>query len=158
MEVRCIARKMASDPLRAGVILSSIPLLLAGVEMGLSGRPLPVSYLIMVSVVLYTLLSLVSSPLRIPPLVLALGLHVGALISYYSDPLILPLIIIERGQNGDSINIDLIQVLLLLEASNIPNIKTACSSIEGENKNTLTEEEGDTGRESPAREEEAAVV
>ena len=158
MGARCLAREVAGSPLRIGITLSSIPLLVVGVGIGLSGKPLSVSYLVMTSVLVYTLLSLVSSPLRVPPLILALGLHVGALASYYSNPLILPLIIIERSPNGSSINIDLIQVLLLLEASNIPNLKAACTATQGESKNTLMEEEGDTGREDSARASEAAVV
>ena len=43
--------------------------------------------------------------------------HIGAVAAYYSNPLILPLIIIERSITGKySINIDIVQLALLYEA------------------------------------------
>ena len=43
------------------------------------------------------------------------ALHIGSIISYYSRPLILPLVIIERSHLHKSINIDFVQIIILIE-------------------------------------------
>ena len=151
MAAQCLAKAASRRPLLALSILVSIPLLVASTTIGLSGDPLLVSYLITTSIIIYAILSLVSSPLRLLPLAFALGSHVGALVSYYSDPLILPLMIIERGPDGTSINLDLVQILLLLEAPNVASPRHVCLE-EGESKIGP-----EPGREESGRGDEARV-
>lgn len=43
------------------------------------------------------------------------SLHAGAIISYYSHPVILPFVIIERSGEHVSLNIDFVQIVILSE-------------------------------------------
>ncbi|MCS7107690.1 MAG: hypothetical protein NZ902_06285 [Acidilobaceae archaeon] len=63
----------------------------------------------------YILISYTSPSLRYYPLALLVGIHVGAVLTYYTKPLPLPFLIVEMSPFGAAINVDLVQVLLAYE-------------------------------------------
>jgi hypothetical protein len=46
---------------------------------------------------------------------LTLGLHIGAVTSYYSNPIVLPLLVIERWGERSVINLDIVQLIIAYE-------------------------------------------
>jgi hypothetical protein len=88
---------------------------LMGATITLAGGPMGASVLVDVSIVAYALLIASSVYARHTVLALALGAHIAAILKYYSSPIPLPFIIIERGSHGYSLNIDLVQIILAYE-------------------------------------------
>ncbi|MEM0491034.1 MAG: hypothetical protein QXO93_01755 [Acidilobaceae archaeon] len=92
-----------------------ISLLLVGLTLGLNSRPEISSYMIIGGVLAYLITSIIIPKTRWIPLALTLGIHIGSIITYYSDPLVLPFIVIERHMGKQAINIDIIQILIAYE-------------------------------------------
>ena len=87
--------------------------------LGLSGNPELVSIVMWLLLAFYLVSSAISDDVKLRLLsVLAMAsLHFGAIISYYSNPLLLPFVIIERNAGHSSINIDFVQAILVFEAA-----------------------------------------
>ncbi|MDM7275730.1 MAG: hypothetical protein P3X22_006415 [Thermoprotei archaeon] len=79
------------------------------------GNILTASMAIVGLIVAYLILALFAIPIRWIPLAAALGAHLGFVTIYYSNPLILPLIIVERLGDKASINIDIVQLAVAYE-------------------------------------------
>ncbi len=79
------------------------------------GHPLAASMTIVGLLVAYLVLALFTTPIRWIPLAAALGIHLGSVMTYYSNPLILPLIVVERLGDKASINIDIVQLAIAYE-------------------------------------------
>lgn len=70
---------------------------------------------VIIGIVAYALISIFLPSLRLFPLLFAFGAHVSAVLFLYSDPIPLPLFVIERGAPGIVINVDIVQIALLYE-------------------------------------------
>ncbi|GBF08651.1 hypothetical protein apy_03760 [Aeropyrum pernix] len=90
------------------------------------GGPEAASLVVSLSLVTYLALSLFETRLRLAPLAASVGAHVGAVASYYSNPLPLPFIVVERGSQGAIINIDIVQIVVLTEIANLLVSAPAC--------------------------------
>lgn len=108
----------------AYILLCAIMLIL-GLILGFNGRPEVTSYMIAGGIVAYLITSILIPVARWAPLMLTLGIHIGAIISYYSNPIVLPFVIVERWGERTIINIDVIQVILAYEiiASSLPRLR-----------------------------------
>ena len=96
-------------------ILIALTALITGLLLGLRGRPELLSYMIIGGIIAYLITLIVSSGVRWIPLMLTIGLHVGAIVSYYSNPIVLPLIVIERWGDKSVVNLDIIQLIIAYE-------------------------------------------
>jgi len=67
----------------------------------------------------YLLLSVFESSWRLPFLASAVSAHIASVILYYSNPLPLPFAIIERSSHGVAIDIDIVQLLVVIEAASV---------------------------------------
>ncbi len=98
------------------IILSAFVALIF-LTIGLSGNPRLVSSIIWITLAIYIILLSVEGYAEFAWLavVAMVSAHIGALVSYYSNPLVLPFVIIERGRGHESLNIDIVQIVLLVE-------------------------------------------
>ena len=89
---------------------------------------------VVIGLIGYLALSMLDSPWRLPLLASSLAAHISALAMYYSNPLLLPLAIVERGPQGSVVNIDLVQIAMMAEASmalyRLPEARAKCSEAE----------------------------
>ncbi len=119
------------------IIASAWSLLLSFSVSLLSGAEVS-STIITLSVIGYLLASALDAPLRLPLLVSAVGAHIASLITYYSNPIPLPLIVLERSSTGIVANIDIVQLIAMSESAYA--LKTASCQRAGE-KDSKTPEE-----------------
>lgn len=63
----------------------------------------------------YLLVSYASPSSRHYPLAFLVGIHVGAVLTYYTRPVPLPFLIVELSPFGPTLNIDIVQVLVAYE-------------------------------------------
>ena len=96
-------------------VFSSLVAFITGLILAFNKGPSISSYMVTGGIVAYLVTSLLIPKARWIPLALTLGLHVGAITTYYSNPLVLPLIIIERWGERSSLNIDVVQLILAYE-------------------------------------------
>jgi len=88
---------------------------LIGGTIAVAGGPYATSIIVDIAIIAYALL-ITSDPLtRHTAIALALGAHITAIIKYYSSPIPLPFIILERGGHGTTINIDIVQLTIAYE-------------------------------------------
>ncbi len=83
--------------------------------LGISGKPTVSSITISLLIIVYAVTISLSESYIKYVLVALVSTHIGSIISYYSSPLILPFVIIERSANYSSINIDFVQIILAYE-------------------------------------------
>lgn len=83
-----------------------------GLTMGYAAGPFGASVVVDVAIVAYAVLLSTYVEARWIPLSLAIGTHLAAILSYYSHPIPLPFLILERGKHGYTMNIDLVQALI----------------------------------------------
>ncbi len=96
-------------------ILVALAALTLGLILGLNGRPELSSYMVVGGIIAYLISSITYHKARWVPLMLTLGLHIGAITSYYSNPIVLPLLIIERWGEKSVINLDIVQLIIAYE-------------------------------------------
>ncbi|MEB3765506.1 MAG: hypothetical protein GSR77_05010 [Desulfurococcales archaeon] len=99
-------------------ILEYIALFFIGLvffTLGISGKPAVSSITISLLIIVYAITISLSESYIKYVLVALVSTHIGSIISYYSSPLILPFVIIERSTNYSSINIDFVQIILAYE-------------------------------------------
>ncbi len=95
-------------------VVITFAILIGGTIVQASGS-FAASVLVDVSIIAYALL-LTSDPIyRHSALALALGAHIVAIAKYYSHPLIAPFLIFERSSHGTTINIDIVQIVIVYE-------------------------------------------
>ncbi|MCE4599666.1 MAG: hypothetical protein F7C81_05660 [Desulfurococcales archaeon] len=111
-----------------------------GFTMGATLGPRRTSMAIIAAIILYMITTSMLPRTRIIFLLIAATLHIGALTSYYSNPIILPLIIIEQAHNKYSLNIDIVQLAILYEARLQIQALKACKTRQPENTKTPEEE------------------
>ncbi|MCE4602110.1 MAG: hypothetical protein F7C08_02055 [Desulfurococcales archaeon] len=147
MALACIAAKTQKHPLEIGILILSI---LIFSTLGATLGPYRTSITIMGLLLIYILLQGASTPLRLIPLVAAASTHIAAVLAYYSNPLILPLVILERSTiHGYSINIDIVQIALLYEARQILKNPPICREEEPEDTKTPPEDTLEPGDQAP---------
>lgn len=73
---------------------------------------------VILGIVAYAMISLFLPDLRLFPVFFALGAHAAAVAHLYSDPIPIPLAVIERGEQGAVINVDIVQMILAYELAN----------------------------------------
>ncbi len=98
-------------------VLVSVAALMVGLVLSLRGRPELSSYMVVGGVVAYLITSIIYHRARWIPLMLTLGLHIGAVATYYSNPIVLPLVIVERWGERSAINIDIVQLIVAYEVA-----------------------------------------
>ena len=102
------------DALKAYIALLVLAIA-AGATITLAGGPMGASIIVDIAIIAYALL-LTSDPIdRHVVLAVAVGAHTAAILLYYSHPLILPFVVLERGKHGTTLDIDLVQILLAYE-------------------------------------------
>jgi hypothetical protein len=112
------------------------------------------SSVVVVSLAGYLILSLLESPWRLPFLVSAATAHAVNVALHYSNPIPLPLFVVERAGDAASLNLDIVQVALLAEASLAASAAQEAAparcgeEIEGEGGGGEAEEGGAAGGES----------
>jgi hypothetical protein len=106
-------------------VLLALTALVLGLILGLRGRPELSSYMVVGGILAYLITSIVYHRARWIPLMLTLGLHIGAVLSYYSNPIVLPMVVIERWGERSAINLDIVQLIIAYElvTTSIPRIK-----------------------------------
>jgi len=113
--VKCVAGSAA----RPHVVAVTVLLTLAILPFALAGSPRLSSTIIVAMVLGYAVSSIVYPVARWAFLVAALVAHAASIAIYYTNPLILPFVILEREGGRYSINIDVIQLILIYEVRNI---------------------------------------
>ena len=108
----CGLRRILANPIVIGL---SIVGAIAGATVGIAGDPRASSFFIMTMLFAYTLLSINGLPYRLAPLAAMIAAHIASIASYYSNPLLLPLIVVERAGDRYSVNLDVVQVALVYE-------------------------------------------
>ncbi len=147
MALACIAAKIQEHPLEVAILLLSI---LIFSTLGATLGPYRTSITIMGLLLLYILLQGASTPVRLIPLAAAAAAHIAAVLAYYSHPLILPLVVLERSPtHGYSINIDIIQIAILYEARQILKNPPICAEKEPEDTKTPPEDTLEPGDQAP---------
>jgi len=124
----CSRGRPVSTPIAASMIVSALTAaVLASMEKELAYS------VIIVSLLGYLALSLLDVSWRLPLLASALAAHATSVALYYSNPIPLPLLILERGAQGYTLNIDIVQVALLAEASTLlSRMSVPCEEQPGE--------------------------
>jgi len=77
--------------------------------------PLAASAIIGLSIIGYAIALSIAPEYRRIFLATALGAHVTAILLYYSNPVPLPFFILERAPEGTTLNVDVVQLVLLYE-------------------------------------------
>ncbi len=90
--------------------------LLVGATLGGLSGPYGASVMVASMIVLYAIALSLYPGSRLLFLSAALGAHLAAVASYYSNPVPLPLFVLERSAEGYSLNIDIVQVIIAYEA------------------------------------------
>lgn len=88
---------------------------LVGATIGYVSGPLGSSILIDLAILFYAILLTVAPQIRWVGISLAAGTHIAALLSYFSNPIPLPFIILERNSHGYTLSIDLVQAVIFYE-------------------------------------------
>ncbi|BAN90601.1 hypothetical protein [Aeropyrum camini] len=108
------------------VLIASAWTLLVSLVAAALGGPEAASLIVSLSLVTYLILSLFETRIRLAPLAAAAGAHLGAVASYYSNPLPLPFLVVERGPNGAIVNVDIVQLVAFTEIANLLLSAPAC--------------------------------
>lgn len=109
------ARMSGLEEYREAYITVCVFAFLIGATVGFTSGPLGSSILVDLAILLYAVLLTIAPSIRWVGISLAAGTHVAALLSYYSNPLPLPFIILERGLHGYTLNVDLVQAVIFYE-------------------------------------------
>ncbi len=143
MQQRCIIREIIGRPVELGVsIITAIIFLTLGLTLG----PYKVSISTILLLLIYVILQNTRTSIRLIPLIAATTLHIGAILTYYSNPIILPLTIIERSIDGKySINIDIIQLAIIYEARQQLKNPPKCTQEQPEKTKTPEQPTQETG-------------
>ncbi len=75
------------------------------------------STIIVLSLAGYLILSLLENRWRLLFLSSAVAAHITAVVLYYTNPIPLPLVLLERSSNGLVANLDIVQIVILAEAA-----------------------------------------
>ncbi len=104
---------------RSVYVVVALFLILIFATLGLSGSPELASIVMWLLLAFYLASSTISDDvkLRLLTVISMASLHFGAVASYYSHPLVLPFVIIERSANHSSVNIDFVQAIIVFEAA-----------------------------------------
>ncbi|MEM0340834.1 MAG: hypothetical protein QXN05_04935 [Acidilobaceae archaeon] len=100
------------------VLATALTGLVLGIAVSLSYRAEGASLLLFSILTLYVGTTVTAPRLLAVRVLIALfmmAVHIGAVLTYYSNPLVLPLLVIERGVHGNSVNFDFIQLVLAYE-------------------------------------------
>ncbi|MGC9134097.1 hypothetical protein [Caldisphaera sp.] len=89
--------------------------LITGLILGISGIPMIIGLTITIGFLLYIISALIYSNSRFIFLGLMVGGDIGSIITLFSHPLVLPFLIIERGNGHISIDIDFVQIIVFAE-------------------------------------------
>ena len=108
----CGLRRILASPIVIGLSMIGA---IAGATVGIAGDPRASSFFIMTMLFAYTLLSINGLPYRLAPLAAMIAAHIASITSYYSNPLLLPLIVVERAGDRYSVNLDVVQLALVYE-------------------------------------------
>ncbi len=138
---KCGIRWILANPVVIGL---SIVGAIAGATVGAASDPKASSFFIIVMLFAYTILSINNLPYRLAPLAAMITAHVASILSYYSNPLPLPLVVVERFDGRYSINLDIVQIAIVYELYQIASARPC----KPENTKTPTEESSipaDTG-------------
>lgn len=103
------------DAYKQVYIVVCIFALLVGATIGYASGPLGASVMIDIAILFYALLLTSAPEIRWVALSLALGTHAATVLSYYSNPIPLPLAVLERGSHGYTLNFDLVQAVVYYE-------------------------------------------
>ena len=108
-----------SGPDLARILIYAVSALLGSivviVSYGIGAAPLVASGVIAFSLLAYALSLSFFPEYRRVFLASAVGAHISAVLLYYSNPIPLPFLIIERSPEGMSLNIDLVQLVIAYE-------------------------------------------
>ena len=124
---------MTCSPLERIVRIYGIPVLgaaagglVGGIVSALTGGPLAASLSVALGGLLYVAAGALGLPIRLAGLGLALGAHIAALTSYYSNPIPLPFLIVEVNQGRAALGIDIVQIILAHEVIALLGEQTSC--------------------------------
>ncbi|MEM1927307.1 MAG: hypothetical protein QXS85_01010 [Acidilobaceae archaeon] len=115
------SRSLPGVSLLTATILVGMVGVLVGFLIGLAYRAEGASLLLLSTLVAYIVVIVAYPRLLAARLLLALFMmcsHLGAILAYYSNPIVLPFVVIERGARGSSINLDFTQLILAYEIAN----------------------------------------
>lgn len=89
--------------------------LVTGLILGISGIPMIDGLTVTIGLILYIFAILIYPPSRFIFLGVMIGGDIGAILTLFSYPLVLPFLIIERGKGHESIDIDFVQIIVFIE-------------------------------------------
>ena len=96
------------------MILSALGLV-TGLILGISGIPMVDGLTVTIGFILYIIAILIYPPSRFIFLGVMVGGDIGAILALFSHPLVLPFLIIERGKGHESIDVDFVQIIVVIE-------------------------------------------
>ncbi|AFZ70946.1 hypothetical protein Calag_1229 [Caldisphaera lagunensis DSM 15908] len=96
------------------IILVSLGIM-TGLILGITGIPMIDGLTVTIGFILYIVFGLIYPKSRFIFLGVMVGGDVGAIITLFSHPLVLPFVIIERGRGHSSIDIDFVQIIVFIE-------------------------------------------
>ncbi len=109
---------------------------------GILGKPMLSSIIISLLIISYALLISFTDESYSKYIVVALiATHVGSIITYYSNPIIMPFIIIERHGENYSLNIDIVQIIVIYELWRIKPWRRENSKTPNKTRNERDKEE-----------------
>ncbi len=109
---------------------------------GILGKPMLSSIIISLLIISYALLISFTDESYSKYIVVALtATHVGSIITYYSNPIIMPFIIIERHSENYSLNIDIVQIIVIYELWRIKPWRRENSKTPNKTRNEREKEE-----------------
>ncbi len=112
--LRCVVETMAKPHVAASIAV----LVMLTLPFSMTGSPRVSSITIVLLILGYAITSVVYPLARWAFLIAALAAHAVSIAIYYTNPLILPFVVLEREGERYSINIDLIQLILVYELRN----------------------------------------
>lgn len=89
--------------------------IVTGLILGISGVPMIIGLTITIGFLLYVIFGILYPPARYIFLGLMVGGDIGSILTLFSHPLVLPFVIIERGNGHQSIDIDFVQIIVFAE-------------------------------------------
>ncbi|MCE4612517.1 MAG: hypothetical protein F7C07_01605 [Desulfurococcales archaeon] len=112
--LRCVVETMAKPHVAASIAV----LVMLTLPFSMTGSPRVSSITIVLLILGYAIASVIYPLARWAFLIAALVSHVVSIAIYYTNPLVLPFVVLEREGGRYSINIDLIQLILVYELRN----------------------------------------